>query len=490
MNIIKIHPEDNVVVALDCVKKGESCNEFGFAAKQDVSTGHKLAIKNIQKGEPIIKYGCMIGRATKEITVGEWVHTHNVKTTLEDAAEISYTPNFSPVEKAEPTCFDGFLRADGRVGVRNEIWILPTVGCVNSVAQQLAKENQHLVSGTVDGIYTFPHPYGCSQLGDDHNATKKIIAALAKHPNAGGVLLLGLGCENLTVEQLTCELGDYDKNRIKILISQQCEDELAEGSRLIEELVQTASQDKRQSVPMSKLVVGMKCGGSDGLSGITANSVVGRFTNAIVAQGGTSILTEVPEMFGAESILFNRCIDENVFKAAEKMVDDYKAYFVANGQTVYENPSPGNKTGGITTLEDKSCGCVQKGGDAPVTDVLSYGESVKKSGLNLLYGPGNDLVSTTALTAAGANIILFTTGRGTPFGAPVPTLKISSNSALYQKKQNWIDFDAGAAAGGATVDDVGKDLFELVKAVASGKRTKNEINGCREIAIFKNGITL
>lgn len=490
MNLIKIHPEDNVVVTFDDVAEGERCEKFEFTANQAVCAGHKLALKSIADGEPIIKYGCTIGTATCDIQVGDWVHTHNVKTTLENAGEIKYRPDFVMPEICENESFDGFLRSDGRAGVRNEIWILPTVGCVNSIAQQLAKENRELVKGSVDGIFAYPHPYGCSQLGDDHEATKKIIAALAKHPNAGGVLILGLGCENLTAEQLEKELGDYDKSRIKILICQQCEDELAEGAKILAELVEKASEDRRQTIPMSKLIVGMKCGGSDGLSGITANAAVGRFTNRIVSQGGTSILTEVPEMFGAESILFNRCVDEEVFNSAEKMVNDYKAYFVANGQTVYENPSPGNKAGGITTLEDKSCGCVQKGGDAPVTAVLGYGESVKKTGLNLLYGPGNDLVSTTALTAAGANIILFTTGRGTPFGAPVPTLKISSNSALFEKKKKWIDFDAGAAASGVSVDELGQSLFELVKSVASGQKAKNEINDCREIAIFKNGITL
>ncbi len=490
MNLIKIHPEDNVAVAFEAVAEGECCEKLGLTARQAVGGGHKLALKSIAEGEPIIKYGCTIGTATCDIQAGEWVHTHNTKTTLTEAEKIKYNPSFSFLPQIESETFDGFLRKDGRVGVRNEIWILPTVGCVNSIARQLAKENRELVKGSVDGIFAYPHPYGCSQLGDDHEATKKIIAALAKHPNAGAALILGLGCENLTAEQLEKELGDYDKSRIKILICQQCEDELAEGTKILAELAEKVSEDRRQTIPMSKLVVGMKCGGSDGLSGITANAVVGRFTNRIVSQGGTSILTEVPEMFGAESILFNRCVDEEVFKSAEKMVEDYKAYFVANGQTVYENPSPGNKAGGITTLEDKSCGCVQKGGDAPVTAVLGYGESVKKTGLNLLYGPGNDLVSTTALTAAGANIILFTTGRGTPFGAPVPTLKISSNSALFEKKKKWIDFDAGAAASGVSVDELGQSLFELVKSVASGQRAKNEINDCREIAIFKNGITL
>lgn len=490
MNTIKIHPDDNVVVALDDIAKGDVNAELGLTAQEAVATGHKLAIKPIKCGEAIVKYGCAIGTATCDIQAGEWVHTHNTKTTLTEAEKIEYNPSFSPLPQIESETFDGFLRKDGRAGVRNEIWILPTVGCVNSIAQQLARDNQQLVGGSVEGIFAFPHPYGCSQLGDDHEATRKILVALAKHPNTGGVLLLGLGCENLTAEQLENELGDYDKERIKILICQQCEDELAEGTKILSELAKKAGENKRQPIPISKLVVGMKCGGSDGLSGITANSAVGRFTNQIVSRGGTSILTEVPEMFGAESILFNRCVDEDVFKAAEKMVEDYKAYFVANGQTVYENPSPGNKAGGITTLEDKSCGCVQKGGDAPVTAVLGYGDTVQKTGLNLLYGPGNDLVSTTALTAAGANIILFTTGRGTPFGAPVPTLKISSNSALYKKKKSWIDFDAGVAAEGVTVDELGQSLFELVKAVASGKKAKNEINGCREIAIFKNGITL
>lgn len=490
MNVIQIHPSDNVLVALENVKKGESSENFSVTAQEDISFGHKIALREIKTGEDIVKYGCVIGTAVSDIKPGEWVHTHNVRTTLEQEKKLEYKPNFEELPDREPAFFEGYRRKDGKVGIRNEIWILPTVGCVNSIAQKLAADSQELVNGSVEGIFAFPHPYGCSQLGDDHETTKKIIASLAKHPNAGGVLIVGLGCENLTIDQLKEQLGDYDTDRIKIMICQQCEDEIQTGTQLLSELAENISSLKREKIDASELVIGLKCGGSDGLSGITANSAVGRFTNRHVAEGGTAILTEVPEMFGAEQILFNRCVDEDVFRAAEKMVEDYKDYFVRNGQTVYENPSPGNKAGGITTLEDKSCGCVQKGGDAPVTAVLQYGEAAKTKGLNLLYGPGNDLVSTTALTAAGAHMILFTTGRGTPFGAPVPTVKISSNSDIYNTKSNWIDFNAGIICDGVSVEKAGESLYELVLGIASGEKTKNELNSCREIAVFKNGITL
>lgn len=490
MNVIKIHPRDNVLIALNDIKKDEFSETYSVRAAENVNFGHKIALQKIKKDEPVIKYGCCIGTASQDINPGEWVHTHNVKTTLDREQAISYDFSGAELTLRKPDLFEGFRREDGRAGVRNEIWIIPTVGCVNSIAQRLAEENKKLIFGSIDGIYAFTHPYGCSQLGGDHAATRKILADLAKHPNAGGVLVVGLGCENLTMEQFKAELGTYDENRIKFLTCQECDDEIETGSAYLRELTEYVSSFTREKIPASELVIGLKCGGSDGLSGITANSVVGCLSDKLIAVGGSAILTEVPEMFGAESILFNRCISEEVFNSAVKMVEDYKSYFLRNGQTVYENPSPGNKAGGITTLEDKSCGCVQKGGNAPVVDVLAYGDTVTKKGLNLLYGPGNDLVSTTALTAAGANIILFTTGRGTPFGAPVPTIKVSSNSVLYKNKMNWIDFDAGVVASGTSIESVGDDLYALLMKTASGKKTKNEMNNYREIAIFKNGITL
>ena len=353
------------------------------------------------------------------------------------------------------------------------------------------QENQHLVKGSIDGLYTFAHPYGCSQMGDDHAQTRKLLAALVRHPNAGGVLVLSLGCENLTQEQFKAELGEWDDRRVKFLVCQQVEDEFEAGAKLLEELADYAGQFKREELPASELVVGMKCGGSDGLSGITANPTVGRFSDRLVALGGSTVLTEVPEMFGAENILFSRCESEAVFDKAVRMVNRFKDYFVSHGQVVYENPSPGNKAGGITTLEDKSCGCVQKGGSAQVVDVLEYAEPVTKKGLNLLSGPGNDLVSATDLTAAGAHIILFTTGRGTPFGAPAPTVKISTNTALYEKKGNWIDFNAGSVAERArALTQAGDRLLDFVLETASGRRTKAEERGAREIAIFKDGVTL
>ena len=364
------------------------------------------------------------------------------------------------------------------------------MGCVNSVAETLARENQRLARGSIDGLYAFPHPFGCSQIGDDHAQTRKLLAALARHPNAGGVLVLGLGCENLTLEQFQAELGEWDEQRVKFLICQKVEDEFEAGAALLKELAEYAGQFRRETLPASELAVGLKCGGSDGLSGITANPTVGKFSDRLIALGGSAILTEVPEMFGAENILFSRCANETVFRRAADMVNQFKRYFVSHGQTVYENPSPGNKAGGITTLEDKSCGCVQKGGAAQIVDVLRYGEALSKKGLTLLSAPGNDLVASTALTAAGVHLILFTTGRGTPFGAPVPTVKISSNTPLYERKGNWIDFDAGTVAHGESLDDAGNRLLDFVLSIASGTRTQTEKRGAREISIFKDGVVL
>ena len=492
MRLIRIHPDDNVAVALTDLCAGESLSVDGLTvtAAEDIARGHKLALREIPEGESVIKYGNPIGIAKETIPVGAWVHVHNVRTGLSETAEYTYRRRVCPLPQAAPRSFRGYRRPDGRAAVRNELWILPTVGCVNSVAATLVRENQHMVKGSIDGLYSFSHPYGCSQMGDDHAQTRKLLAALARHPNAGGVLVLSLGCENLTQEQFKAEFGEWDERRVKFLVCQQAEDEFAAGAQLLEELAEYAGGFEREEIPASELVIGMKCGGSDGLSGITANPTVGRFSDRLIALGGSTVLTEVPEMFGAEDILFSRCESEEVFDKAVRMVERFKDYFVSHGQVVYENPSPGNKAGGITTLEDKSCGCVQKGGSAPVVDVLEYAEPVRKKGLNLLSGPGNDLVSTTDLTAAGAHVILFTTGRGTPFGAPAPTVKIATNTALSEKKSGWIDFNAGSVAEGEPLDLAGERLLDYVLEVASGRQTKAEQRGAREIAIFKDGVTL
>lgn len=492
MKLIHIHPLDNVAVALEDIAKGETLDAQGVSvtATEDIARGHKIALQNIDEGGTITKYGCAIGVAKAAVTAGQWVHTHNVRTGLSESGSYTYNHKEFALPTPAPRTFDGFRRKDGRAAIRNELWILPTVGCVNTIAQRLVRENSHLVTGSVEGLYTFPHPFGCSQMGDDHAQTRKLLAALTRHPNAAGVLVLGLGCENLTMEQFKEELGEWDDARVKFLVCQEAEDEIAAGSTLLEQLAQYAQQFKREPIPASELVVGMKCGGSDGLSGITANPTVGRFSDRLIALGGSTVLTEVPEMFGAESILMDRCESEEIYQKTVKMIDDFKQYFVRHGQVVYENPSPGNKAGGITTLEDKSCGCVQKGGSAQVVDVLGYAEPVTKKGLNLLSGPGNDLVSATDLTAAGAHLILFTTGRGTPFGAPAPTVKISTNTPLFEKKQGWIDFNAGTVAQGESLDDAGDRLLDYVLSVASGKLTRAEENGAREISIFKDGVVL
>lgn len=485
MKIIQIHEDDNVVVALEDVKKGE------YDALEDIKLGHKLAVKDIEEGEKVIKYGLPIGKASKSIKKGEWVHVHNMKTGLEEKDEYSYNYTKSSLEKTTPKTFMGYERKDGRVGIRNEIWIIPTVGCVNGISKTIIERNQHLVKGNIDGLYAFPHPYGCSQMGDDNENTKRLLAALVNHPNAGGVLVVGLGCENVTIESFKKELGEWDDNRVKFLICQDSEDEQEEATKLLEEIAKEADKTARTSVSTDKLVIGMKCGGSDGLSGITANSVVGKFSDLLISQGGSTILTEVPEMFGAEAMLMNRCVNEEVYNKAVDMISGFKDYFVRHGQVVYENPSPGNKAGGISTLEDKSCGCVQKSGSADIMDVIGYGEQVKTKGLTMLDGPGNDLVSSTVLTAAGAHVVLFTTGRGTPFGCPAPTVKISSNTALFEKHKNWIDFNAGTIAENKeTINEVGERLLDFVVDIANGNKTRTEQNGYREISILKGGVTL
>ena len=488
-DFIKIHPGDNVAVALHPMARGTVF--AGVAALEDIPQGHKMALAPILRDADVIKYGFPIGHATSDIPAGAWVHTHNMATNLSGELEYSYHPNVNPIAPQTPETFLGFRRPDGRVGIRNEIWIIPTVGCVNDCAKALVRENQDLVCGSIDGLYTFPHPFGCSQTGHDHAQTRKLLAALTRHPNAGAVLVLSLGCENLTHDQFVQELGEYDENRVRFLCCQEVEDELAAARPILEELAVYASGFAREAIPCSELVIGMKCGGSDGLSGITANPTVGRFSDMLVARGGSTVLTEVPEMFGAEGFLMDRCVNEAVFEKAVNMINGFKAYFIRHNEVVYDNPSPGNKQGGITTLEDKSCGCVQKGGSAPIMDIIGYGDAVTTKGLNMLYGPGNDLVSATALTAAGAHMVLFTTGRGTPFGAPAPTLKIATNTPLAARKSTWIDFNAGAVADGEkTLDEAAADLLKLVLQVASGAQTQAEKKGFREISIFKDGVVL
>ena len=453
MGYILIHPDDNVRVNLE--------------------NGHKYAVRDIAKGEKIIKYGFPIGIATEDVSMGEHVHSHNMKTALAGTREYTYTPDFKFLEEEKPQIIKAYIRKNGDIGIRNDIWIIPTVGCINKAAEKIAG---------LTGAFAFTHPYGCSQLGSDHERTQKILCGLIKHPNAGGVLVLGLGCENNNITELKKILGEYDEERIRFLNAQDCEDEIIEGVKIIDELKKIAAKDKRTEVPVSKLKIGLKCGGSDGLSGITANPLCGRITDRLVSMGGTAVLTEVPEMFGAEQMLMNRCVDKEIFNKTVKLINDYKEYFLSHGQSVSKNPSPGNKEGGITTLEEKSLGCVQKGGTAPVTAVLDYGDTAREKGLNLLNGPGNDMVAVTNLTAAGCHLILFTTGRGTPLGAPVPAIKITTNSALTEKKRHWIDFDAQKGNE--------EELFNLILEIANGKETKNEENGYREIAIFKDGVTL
>jgi altronate hydrolase len=479
MQTLTINENDNVAVVIS--------NDA-----PDFSMGHKVALVAIKMGEPVVKYGFPIGIATSEIQAGEWVHDHNVKTGLAGTQDYSYEPDFQPLEEiADGRTFMGYPRANGDVGIRNELWIIPTVGCVNGLAEKAAANlRAEGLPDHVEDVVVLSHPYGCSQLGDDHETSRKILADFVRHPNAGGVLVVGLGCENNTMNAFKEEIGPVDEAAVKFLITQDVEDELEACGTLLRELRDNAALTKREKVPISKLRIGLKCGGSDAFSGLTANALVGAVSDRLIARGGSTVLTEIPEAFGAETILFNRCVNENVFKEAVEVVNDFKNYFISHGEPVGENPSPGNKEGGITTLEDKSLGCVQKGGRAPLVDVLRYGERIQCDGLTLLEGPGNDIVAVTALAASGCHVVLFTTGRGTPLGGPVPVVKISSNSALATRKKNWTDFNAGVLLEGKKMDEVADAFFDLIVDMASGFQTCSEANGYRDFAIWKQGVTL
>ncbi len=491
-SFIKINPSDNVAVALVPLSKGTviKLDDTTLTLTEDIMQGHKFSLNNLKPGDSIIKYGNPIGHATAEIPAGSWIHTHNLKTGLGDLLTYTYNKNVSDLPHKEPKFFQGYRRKDGRVGVRNEIWIIPTVGCVNNVATAIERNSQKYITGQIDSICAFPHPYGCSQMGDDQNNTRQILADLINHPNAAGVLVLGLGCENSNIDELKKYIGDYNEERVRFLVAQESEDEITDGVEIVKQLISYASSFKREPISASELIIGMKCGGSDGLSGITANPTVGAFSDKLISMGGSTILTEVPEMFGAEVSLMNRCETEDLFNQTVTLVNDFKNYFKSHNQTIYENPSPGNKKGGISSLEDKSLGCTQKSGSAPVKGVLSYGERVKEKGLNLLSAPGNDLVASTALAASGAHIVLFTTGRGTPFACPVPTVKISTNNQLAEKKHNWIDFNCGVIVNDTPLDELSNDLLDFVLDIASGKKSKSEEAGFHDMAIFKQGVTL
>ena len=488
---IVISPNDSVAVCLAPVKKGEQLE--GVTLAQDIDKGHKFALKPIKKGDQVIKYGEVIGRATADIALGEWIHSHNMKTNLEGTLEYSYNKKeIAPAASAASHKVNVYERKSGEVGIRNELWVIPTVGCVNSQAKLIVSEFQkkHPTLEGVDGVFTFTHPYGCSQIGEDHERTRTILQRMVKHPNAGGVLVLGLGCENNRMDVFKDTLGNYDADRTEFLIAQDVEDEIAEGVARLEKLYEAAKNDKRVEKDLSCLKIGLKCGGSDGLSGITANPLVGRLSDYMAAIGGTSVLTEVPEMFGAEQLLMDRAKDEATFNKIVKLVNGFKEYYQKHDQPVYENPSPGNKAGGITTLEDKSLGCTQKSGTREVRDVLFDGDALTSHGLNLLNGPGNDMVAVTNLASAGCHLVLFTTGRGTPFGGFVPTIKISTNSDLAARKKNWIDFNAGSIATGDSFETKLEELVALIVETANGKQTVNERYNSRDIAIFKTGVTL
>ncbi|HIY56581.1 MAG TPA: altronate dehydratase family protein [Candidatus Tetragenococcus pullicola] len=493
-DLMKLNQRDNVAVALRPITAGEevSVDDQRVTALKDIPQGHKIALEAIGENEDVIKYGYPIGHVTETVDPGEWLHTHNVKTNLSGELDYTYEPDLHVrhFENKQLT-FQGYRRSNGKVGIRNDLLIVPTVGCVNGIAELIVKEFKamHPDLGSFDNVTILKHPYGCSQLGTDHANTREVLIDATKHPNAGGVLVFGLGCENNTITGFRENLGDYDPDRVKFLVAQEVYDEIDAGVELLEEIFEAAKDDHREEIPLSELKVGLKCGGSDGFSGITANPLLGAFSDFLIDQGGSTVLTEVPEMFGAEQMLMARAENEEVFENIVHLINNFKEYFMSFGEPVYENPSPGNKMGGITTLEDKSLGCTQKSGTAPVIDVLQYGEKIRKPGLSLLQAPGNDLVAASALASSDCHLVLFTTGRGTPFGAYVPTVKVATNNNIFERKGHWMDFNAGLLLE-TPMDDVLQDFIDKVIAVASGEQTRNEENDVRELAIFKTGVTL
>ena len=498
LRALRISAEDNVAVALSALSAGDSVvvGNRSIELRADVPAGHKIALDTIADGDPVTKYGFPIGVATAFIQPGDWIHSHNLATGLSGSVDYAFKGSSPPTPRAGAAgavpSFMGYRRSDGRTGTRNEIWVLNTVGCVNHAAERIARIASERFAGSVDGVHAFSHPYGCSQLGDDLRNTQRILAGLMRHPNAGGVLVLGLGCENNQMESLLEVAGDFDRSRLRVFNTQDVIDEIAEGGASVGELVERMASDRREECPASDLIIGQKCGGSDGFSGISANPLVGLIADRIAGFGGGVLLTEVPEMFGAEQVLLDRAASREVFDETAQMIDRFKTYFTRHGQPIHENPSPGNKDGGLTTLEEKSLGAIQKGGRATVERVLRYGAQATTGGLSLLEAPGNDAISSTAMVASGATLLLFTTGRGTPLGFPAPTVKISSNSDIATKKPHWIDFNAGEVLDGkATMESLADNLMTLILDVASGrKQTRNEEHGYREIAIWKEGVTL
>lgn len=493
--MIKIHPADNVAVALMDLAEGATVDIDGqrIVLRQPISRGHKFALVPLANGVPVFKYGSPIGHTLQPVAAGEHVHSQNIKTNLGELDRYQYHPVSVDIS-ADMADRDVaiYRRRNGLIGIRNELWVVPTVGCVNGIARQIVErfKKEHPAISAIDGVHLFSHPFGCSQLGEDHLNTRVMLQNMVKHPNAGGVLVIGLGCENNQVDEFRNTLGEVDEQRTRFMICQKYDDEVTAGVEYLNQLYQVMSGDRREPGKLSEVKFGLECGGSDGLSGITANPLLGRFSDYLISHGGTTVLTEVPEMFGAEQALMNHCRDEQTFEKTVVMINDFKQYFIEHNQPIYENPSPGNKAGGISTLEEKSLGCTQKAGRSQVVDVVKYGERLKKNGLNLLSAPGNDAVATSALAGAGCNMVLFTTGRGTPYGGFVPTMKLATNSELAAKKPHWIDFNAGQLLYGVSMDTLLKQFIDFTVDVVNGKPTRNEINDFRELAIFKSGVTL
>lgn len=485
--LLRLHPKDNVALALRPLPSGARVSVEGISlfTRDPIPYGHKVALVSIPKGGRIIKYGYPIGRAVRSISPGEHVHVHNTESGRAhgDTARPVIREESSLIPRFPQDTFLGFRRQDGRVGVRNHVLVMASVHCVNGGVERIGRE--------VPGVVALPHIYGCSQLGEDLAQTRRVLEGYVSHPNVGATLIVGLGCEALPTRELVDGLRDRGY-RVELLLLQEIGGSRAavrKGKELAAELLGEVGKLRPEPVPLSELVVGVECGGSDAWSGVTANPAVGAIADALVAHGGTVILSEVTEFIGAEHILAARAISPEVGKAILRAVARREGVAVEMGVDLRgAQPSPGNMEGGLTTIEEKSLGAIVKGGTTPVREFLGYGERPSARGLVVMDTSGNDLESVTGMVAGGAQVVLFTTGRGTPVGNPiVPVIKISSNTPLYERMRDDLDFDAGSILRGEPPTSVAARLAALLLEVAGGRPTQAEVWGHREFAIEPRG---
>jgi altronate hydrolase len=495
-SVILLHPGDNVVIARVAVGAGQSveAGPFTLTARDFIPPGHKLAIKGIASGEPVYRYGNLIGFATRPIEPGQHVHEHNLG--YKEVQTEGEAPMLAPERRIlhSTRSFLGFQRHDGRVGTRNYIAVVAASNCAAYTSELIAESfADEALPASVDGIVAFPHGEGCGMsIGPDSEQLQRTLKGVLDHPNVSAALILGLGCEVNQISHYLGKAGDNAPATLQGLTMQETggtRGAVESARRHLRQFVERAAEEKRSETPASKIVLGLNCGGSDSFSGITANPALGHCSDLIVEQGGTVVLAETTEIFGAEHLLTRRARSPEIAAKLLRTIENYKAYLRQFGGSFNDNPSPGNKEGGLTNILEKSLGAVAKAGTSTLEDVLNFAERIEASGFLFMDTPGYDPVSITGLAAGGVNLIAFTTGRGSAIGFPnIPVVKIASNSNTFRRMRDNMDVNAGRIADGqASIPEVGAEIFELLLRVASGERTCAERIGHHEFAPWRIG---